>query len=81
MLQRKKTHCEYHASAVKTSPETPKEADQEDNKDDAEHEEDGDEVDLTSGVQEDVAKVLGQVIRNEGQGRRDCPWLDQNQAA
>ena len=67
---------------METSPETPKEADQEDNKDDAEQEEDGDEVDLTPRVQEDVAKVLGQVIRNEGQGRRgDCPWLDQNQAA
>ena len=58
---------------METSPETPKEADQEDNKDDAEQEEDGDEVDLTPRVQEDVAKVLGHVIRNEGQGRRgDC---------
>ena len=63
---------------METSSETPEEADQEDNKDDAEEEEDGDEVDLTPWVQEDVAKVT----RNEGEGRRsDCPRLDQNQAA
>ena len=67
---------------MKTSSKTPEEADQEGDEDDAEKEEDGDEVDLTSGVQEDVADWLGQVIRNEGQGRRvNCLWLDQNQAA
>ena len=67
---------------MKTSSKTPEEADQEGDEDDAEKEEDGDEFDLTSGVKEDVADWLGQVIRNEGQGRRvDCPRLDQNQAA
>ena len=67
---------------MKTSSETPEEADQEGDEDDAEEEEDGNEVDLTLGVQEDVEDLLGQVIRNEGQGRRvNCLWLDQNQAA